>query len=231
MHDAVPYTILSLSIPRSSTDDAFHVNQPESRNTTVPYSELKNICFSAEIFRNFIAINWLLSLPQQQHLFSTDSSSSGSNGKSSSNSSNDGSHTAKTAEVGLSGDATPSRLFKEAQHQKSLVCATGKNKSLVPYIGSVLVVPVQKPLFPGFSSMLYLKDEHLKTHFIQQFRRRLNAEYSKHGRLNAEGVHKDVMSNTEWIGLCMHSVAFFLSLSLSESVNVRRFDVANHGRW
>ena len=79
--------------------------------------------------------------------------------------------------------------------------------------------------------MLYLKDEHLKTHFIQQFRRRLNAEYSKHGRLNAEGVHKDVMSNTEWIGLCMHSVAFFLSLSLSESVNVRRFDVANHGRW
>eukprot|EP01083_Nonionella_stella_P041166 111633_1 len=94
------------------------------------------------------------------------------------------------------------RIYNEAMNQKSLVKATGKNKSLVPYINQVLIVPVQKPLFPGFSSILYLKDATLKRHFIQSYRKRMEAQYNKDNKIENA---KDIINSSEWIGLFLNN--------------------------
>jgi len=136
--------------------------------------------------------------------FSTDSPA---NNNGNSNDSGDGDSKPSTSNTPsilqeTNNELYSTRIHNEARNQKSLVKASGKNKSLVPYIGSVLVVPVQKPLFPGFSSMLYIKDENLKIYLIQQFRKRLQAQYNKDNKIENA---KDIINSSEWIGLFLQN--------------------------
>ena len=131
--------------------------------------------------------------------FSSDSSSANNNNSSGSNSKRNES---SISHPNIATNTNNSRIYNEAKNQKSLVRASGKNKSLVPYINNILVVPVQKPLFPGFSSMLYLKDENLKSHFIKQYRKRLQAQYNKDNKIQNP---KDIINSTEWIGLFLYN--------------------------
>ena len=134
--------------------------------------------------------------------FSTDNSSGNNNNNNNGNNNDPANNSKSNPTNNNRANLDETRIYNEARNQKSLVKASGKNKSLVPYIGSVLVVPVQKPLFPGFSSMLYLKDENLKSHFINQYRKRLQAQFNKDGKIDNA---KDIINSTEWIGLFLHN--------------------------
>lgn len=69
---------------------------------------------------------------------------------------------------------------------------------IVPYIGETLILPVNKPIFPGFAGILQIDDLGLKTHLLRQYRKRKKILDSGNNLDNST-------KNLEWIGVFLHN--------------------------
>ena len=63
---------------------------------------------------------------------------------------------------------TSDLITSQAKNESSLV-RSNNDKSLIPYINDILVLPLQKPFFPGFKSILQINSNELKKYLILNY--------------------------------------------------------------
>ena len=99
--------------------------------------------------------------------------------------------------------------------EKSLVAVNNKKDGpIVPYIAETLVIPVAKPIFPGFSGILQIDDTGLKTHLLRQYRQRKKI-------LQNGGSIDNSTKNLEWIGLFLYNPTKQTKLMNQEMKNAK----------